>query len=522
MNLIFHRGPSGRRALGLVAWGLAVLFFAVPNALPAAPSGFQSTFRGALAADPELNAYYQTRRFRPLWVRGSTVSREADSFVQIVEQTGGPEGASRLAALIAQARTGSPAALAEAEMRLTRAFLAHHRGSQQTGVSMVYVDDELSPADVVRERSARIRSSRGLRAQLRDLTRTNLLHRQLEAGLAAYQMRWGALPRNRIASGGVLRVGSTGSRVRQLRRRLGFLESGPFDFQVENAVRAYQATHGLEVDGIVGRGTVTSLNRGPEHYERTILANMERLRALPADLGRRFLLVDAADSRLWMYEEGRPVDSMRVIVGKEAQPTPMMAALMRFVVLNPYWNIPPDLVRDRIVPGVQANGLGFLRERRYQLLSDWSDNPRTLDPASVNWSAVGAGRQELRVRQLPGRDNFMGAMKFMMPNDLGIYLHDTPSRELFDQPGRRFSSGCVRVEDYQRLAQWLFNGRVPRPNGSAEQRVDLPRPVPVYITYLTAAPAPQGIVFRSDAYGRDAPLLARLGNRRTLAMVSQD
>jgi L,D-transpeptidase YcbB len=521
MDLTLDRRPSGRRALGLFAWALAALCLAVPNAAPAARSGFQATFRSAVATDPTLSAYYEARRFRPLWVRGSTVNREADRFVEIVRATGGPEGASRLAALIAQARGGSPAALVEAEMRLTRAFLSHHQGSQQTGVSVVYVDEELSPADVIRERSARIRSSRGLRAQLRDLTRTNLLYRQLEAGLGGYRMRWGALPRNRVTAGG-LRLGATGPRVKSLRRRLGFAEAGPFDAQIENAVRAYQATHGLEVDGIAGRDTVASLNRGPEYYERLILANMERLRALPADLGRRFILVDAADARLWMYENDRPVDSMRVIVGKEAEPTPMMAALMRYVVLNPYWNIPPDLVRSRIVPGVQNGGLGFLRQRGYQLLSDWSESPTPLEPASVNWGAVGSGRQDLRVRQLPGRDNFMGAMKFMMPNDLGIYLHDTPARELFDQPGRRFSSGCVRLEDANRLARWLFNGRVPRPNGSPEQRVDLPRPVPVYITYLTAAPAPHGIVFRSDAYGRDARLVAQLNNRGTLASASQD
>lgn len=521
MELKHDREGVRRWILGFFGWAVALLIIAAPAT--AAGQSFSSTLRAAVASDATLNAYYQTRRYRPLWVRDSTVSREADRFVDIVRDTGGPEGAARLQAVIAQARSGgSPAALAEAEMRLTRAFLSHSQGSHQTGISMVYVDEELSPAETVRERSARIRSSRGLRAQLRDLTRTNLLYRQLEAGLAGYQMRWSALPRNRLSSGAALRAGATGARVRALRRRLGFAEAGRFDTQIEYALRAYQAAHGLDVDGIAGRGTIASLNRGPEHYERLVLANLERLRALPADLGRRFILVDAAEARLWMFEGGRPVDSMRVIVGKESEQTPMMAALMRYVVLNPYWNIPTDLVRERIVPGVQTNGLGFLRQRRYQILSDWSDSPVPVDPASVDWAAVGAGRRELRVRQLPGSDNFMGAMKFMMPNDLGIYLHDTPARELFDQPGRRFSSGCVRLEDAQRLARWLFEGRVPRPNGVAEQRVDLPRAVPVYITYLTAAPAPQGIVFRNDAYGRDAPLLARMGNRRTLAMTAQD
>jgi murein L,D-transpeptidase YcbB/YkuD len=129
----------------------------------------------------------------------------------------------------------------------------------------------------------------------------------------------------------------------------------------------------------------------------------------------------------------------------------------------------------------------------------------------VDWKAVAAGRQELPVRQVPGRDNAMGKMKFMFPNDLGIYLHDTPEKELFRKADRRFSSGCVRVEDAPRLAKWLFGKPLPVKAGGREQRVNLPEPVPVYITYLTAAPEGQTIAFRPDVYNRDQAQMARLG-----------
>jgi murein L,D-transpeptidase YcbB/YkuD len=245
--------------------------------------------------------------------------------------------------------------------------------------------------------------------------------------------------------------------------------------------------------------------------QRIIWANLERARAIPANPGRRYIVVDAAGARLWMFEDGQVRDSMRVIVGKPSQKTPMLAGLIRFTALNPYWNIPPDLVPTRVAKHVLKEGTGFLRRDRLQLLSDWSDGAHRLDPAKVDWRKVAAGRQLLRVRQLPGPGNMLSSMKFMMPNDLDIYLHDTPDKASFAQADRRLSSGCVRVEDAARLARWFYDGRPPVPSGAAEQRVDLPEPVPVYITYLTALPTGKGgIAFQQDVYGRDAALLARL------------
>ena len=201
---------------------------------------------------------------------------------------------------------------------------------------------------------------------------------------------------------------------------------------------------------------------------------------------------------------------MRVIVGKPGMPTPVMAGLIRYAVLNPYWNLPPDLIRKR-ARNVLRRGTRAIAAEQLQILSDWSPRARTLSPGQVDWRAVAAGRRYVNLRQRPGPGNMMGRIKFMMPNDLGVYLHDSPLRHFFARDDRRISSGCVRVEDASRLARWLFDGRPPRPSGTAEQRVDLPEAVPVYIAYFTALPTRGGIVFQPDRYGRDPGNPARAG-----------
>jgi murein L,D-transpeptidase YcbB/YkuD len=255
------------------------------------------------------------------------------------------------------------------------------------------------------------------------------------------------------------------------------------------------------VYGQLRNGLANSEGLSPA-LRRILMVNLDRARALPAGSGRH-ILVDAAGARLYMYDGRRMVDSMRVVVGKASEPTPMMAGLIRFAMVNPYWNIPPDLVRSRVAANVLDKGPSYLATKRYQLLSDWSDDPDVLKPSAVDWKAVANGSRELRVRQLPGADNAMGRMKFMFPNELGVYLHDTPEKGLLNEEVRNFSSGCVRLEDARRLAKWLFGKPLTTKSKKAEQQVDLPTPVPVYITYLTAAPEGRGIAYRNDVYNRD-------------------
>lgn len=246
-----------------------------------------------------------------------------------------------------------------------------------------------------------------------------------------------------------------------------------------------------------------------ERQRALIWHNLDRIRALPAQAAEKYVLVDAVSSRLWMYEGGKPVDSMRVVVGKAETPTPMMAGFLRFAIINPYWNVPPDLVQKTIATNVLDKGQDYLRTGRYQVLSDWSDDPALIDAETVDWSEVAAGTRQVRVRQLPGGPNFMGKVKFEFPNPQGIYLHDTPARDLLRKTDRHLSNGCVRLEDAGRFGRWLLGRKLPLATKAAEQRIDLPQLVPVYITYLTAMPQNGKIAFLTDPYGRDdAPRMA--------------
>ena len=192
-------------------------------------------------------------------------------------------------------------------------------------------------------------------------------------------------------------------------------------------------------------------------------------------------------------------------------PTPLMAGLIRYAVLNPYWNLPPDLIRERARKAPARRGR--LPRSGCRSCPTGRRRPACFDPRRVDWRAVAAGRRFVNLRQPPGAHNMMGRIKFMMPNDLGVYLHDTPHRDLFARDDRQISSGCVRLEDAQRLGRWLFRGRCRAPAAPPEQQVDLPEPVPVYIAYFTALPTRGGIVFQRDAYGRDRPATSRPARR---------
>jgi murein L,D-transpeptidase YcbB/YkuD len=246
------------------------------------------------------------------------------------------------------------------------------------------------------------------------------------------------------------------------------------------------------------------------HQRAAIWENLDRIRALPAIPTGRYVLVDAASATLWMYENGKAVDSMRVVVGKAETQTPMMAGFMRYAIVNPYWNVPPDLVRKSIAWNVNEKGLGYLKDGGYQVLSDWSAKPQVIDPATIDWNEVAAGTREVRVRQLPGQSNFMGKVKFEFPNPQGIYLHDTPDKALLRADMRQLSNGCVRLEDADRFGRWLLGKRLPRNVKGPEKRIDLAQIVPVYLTYLTAVPRNGQITFTADPYLRDRlPQLAR-------------
>jgi murein L,D-transpeptidase YcbB/YkuD len=477
--------PSLARLLS--AAGLAIGFWAVaaygypPQPAPARALAAGLDARAQFEPGPALLSFYAERDFQPVWSDGAD-----QALLDLL-----PPRPDIVAALNA-IRPGDRRARLRADMMLSQAFLDAARDSARPPQrnAMRYIDPGLAPAvaDDSNQLYALAAASSSADFARAALSR-NPAYDGLVRGLGAYRLRWSHLPQIQVAA----------NRPDQLRQRLALSANA----DPAPALCAFQQVHGLPVTGRADPATIAALNRGAAFYERLILANIERARAIPAVQGR-YVLVDTASARLWMVEDGRIQGTMRVIVGKSAMPTPEMAGLIRYAALNPYWNLPPDLIRKRARNAV-AHGPRVITEERLQVLSDWSDQARPLDPRRVNWSAVAAGRLLVNVRQLPGPQNMMGRVKFMLPNDLGVYLHDTPHRDLFAGADRRQSSGCIRLEDAQRLGRWLFQGPMPRATGAPEQRADLPEPVPVYITYLTVLPTADGrVVFLTDGYNRDS------------------
>lgn len=249
-----------------------------------------------------------------------------------------------------------------------------------------------------------------------------------------------------------------------------------------------------------------------EARRKIVVSSLARLRGVPN--ARRHILVDVASAQLWMYENGRVVDTMRVVVGKATTRTPLLAGYVRYAITNPYWNVPSDMASATIARNVVSRGPGYLKGGGYQVLSDWSDSPKVVDPRTIDWRAAQRGEVDLRVRQLPTAGNFMGKVKYEFPNPYDIYLHDTPRKDLMQQDARQLSNGCIRLEDAQRLGRWLMQGELPDAGGKPEHRVDLPRPVPIYITYLSARLDNGTVALGMDPYGLDTePALAAGASR---------
>ena len=360
---------------------------------------------------------------------------------------------------------------------------------------------------------------------LERLAPSDPLYAELRKTLARFR---GYAARSRwvgIESGPTLRLGDSGIRVEQLRARLllsGLLEAEPaaaseaaFDISVEDAVRTFQRRANLEPDGVVGTLTLAQLNRHANDRIDQIRANLERLRWLPTDRGRRNIRVNIADFQLEAWADGAIQRVHQVIVGQQYRSTPSFSGKITHLVFSPWWEVPHSLaVRDKLPlfkrdPGAVAR-LGYVVVDR---------NGGIVDPAGIDWKALSSSNFPYRLRQRPSPLNALGAVKFMFPNKHNVYLHDTSAPALFGRVRRSFSSGCIRVESALDLAQWLLS---PMPewtreridaaaSAGTEQTVVLDEPVSVHLLYLTAvSDGNGGVRFVDDLYQRDPALIAAL------------
>jgi murein L,D-transpeptidase YcbB/YkuD len=335
-----------------------------------------------------------------------------------------------------------------------------------------------------------------------------------------------------VPAGEKMRKGDHGTWISVLRSRLiisGDLAESPdtnptyFDDFLEDGVKRFQARHGLEVDGIVGSKTLAALNVPVEDRIRQIKLNMERWRWLPRDLGERHIMVNTANFKLNVIENEKTAQSTRAIVGRMERPTPVLSRKIKYLELNPYWNIPRNIALNDIIPSIKKDP-DYLADNNIRIFEDWTAHARELPPESIDWPHITKKNFVYRLRQDPSQSNALGQVKFIFPNKFSIYLHDTPARNLFNKTKRTFSSGCIRIEKPIQLAayllqdnpKWNLEKLTVAVNSKKNKAILLSHPINIHILYWTAWVDNDGIInFRNDIYGRDNRLNIALNEKAT-------
>ena len=475
-----------------------------------------------------LPRFYEDRGFVPVWTDADGGPR-VQALVRAIrraEDHGLDPSAYHLEAIEALAATPpSEEASTNLEFLASDAFLVlgshllHGRVNPET----------INPEWLANRRNARIDTvlaraveTDRIEETLYDLAPRQARYRRLveaarELRSVVAQGGWPTVPDER------LEVGSTGPAVLALRRRLGIGGDVPstedagrdgassFDEGLRESVIRFQTRHGLDADGVVGPATLGALNVSAARRLRQLEINLERWRWLPETLGAEHIEVNIPGFEVRVVENGNTVSVHRAVVGRPFRQTPMFSGTMTYLVLSPYWHVPPTIAAVDKLPAIKKDP-GVIARERMTLLEQGTDRP--VDPATVDWAAMTGPEfnRRYRLRQEPGPNNALGDVKFMFPNKHNVYLHDTPTRDLFERSARDFSSGCIRIERPLELAAYLLRDR-PGWNrqridqvvqARVEQTVRLERSVPVHLLYWTAWIGDDETPnFREDIYGRD-------------------
>ena len=367
-------------------------------------------------------------------------------------------------------------------------------------------------------------ATQDLAALLRDLAPPHAGYQRLRGALADLR-RAAAVARPLIAPGPALQPGDRGPRVSALRERLGVepLSSSAdvpvdvFDAPLQAAVTAFQASHGLDSDGVVGGRTLAALNQPPAQDIAQVRLNMEHWRWLPRDPGPRHVIVNLAGFELTSTQPGVAPLTLRVIVGRPDRSSPVMHGQIDALVLNPPWTVPKRLAVEDMLPQLRRDPTA-MQKKDIHILARRDGVLSEIDAGAVDWQSHHAQNFPFVLRQTPGPANSLGRIKFDMRNPLDIYLHDTPARNLFDKTQRTFSAGCIRVDQPLRLAVRLLGGDTDSAAAYLQRQIDsgrtvrvpLQQPVPVYLVYQTAWVDDDGnLQLREDVYGRDVQLRDR-------------
>jgi murein L,D-transpeptidase YcbB/YkuD len=503
----------------------------------AAPASFRGT-RWKL-----VQQVYRDHEYRPIWTAGEKLNGEARDLLETLchaEREGLRASDYDLSGLRAELtrlhdeKDPAPQAIAALDLRLTQRFLDYGadllagRLDPQAVDNGWYIRSRRAAIDTLLRASLQsddfddmIEPLRPRQREYKDMVKELEHYREI-----AEKGGWPTVP-----GGTRLARGSDGAAVLALRKRLDATDDlrraggkSVFDDDVAAAVARFQERHGIPVDSAAGPSTIRALNVPVEARIRQLELNLERYRWLPSDFGKRYILVNIPDYRLYAYDKGKEALTMRVIVGDEyGSATPVFADSMTYLVFRPQWDMPRRILVDEVIPKVRKD-IYYLARHGYEVV-DPERNEVITDPSAIDWSDLDTNEIHFRVRQKAGTGNALGNVKFMFPNQFSVYLHDTPADHLFDLSKRTLSHGCVRVEDPVKLAGYVLarqddwsEGKIreaiaPPKAGEAVTSitVDLEQPVPVYLVYLTAFMRDGVLHFRDDPYGKDSRVVNRMG-----------
>ena len=496
---------------------------------------------GATWCNPgAVTRFYQMRKYAPAWTKDGIPLPAADTLARAIKSADA-EGLQpkdyhleRIEAALAESRrilardekpdAGQTVAL---ELLLSDAYLVYaaHLLNGRVNPETLHADEwTIYPSrfNLVKHLSEALAGS-NVEESLKGLLPAQPGYGRLKTALVVYRALaekggWPAVPGD-----GKLEKGMKSERVAALRARLRVtgelsaasdVASDVFDEALEAAVKRFQLSHGLFDDGIVGARTLRALNVPAEKRVRQIELNLERWRWLPQNLGNPYILVNIAGYGLEVVENETPALTMKIIVGTAFQKTPVFSGKMTYIEMNPYWNVPHSIATEETLGKIRKDPKAFFAKENMRVFKA-GGNGETVDPDSVDWSALSENNFPYRLRQEPGPRNPLGRIKFMFPNKHSVYLHDTSDPQLFRKERREFSHGCIRIEKPMELADFVMRGskewsrkRIEAVLKTKETTVaNLPKPISVHILYFTAWGNGDGTAhFLEDIYRRDERL----------------
>ena len=487
----------------------------------------------------DLQRFYATRNYQSVWITAEvdlSLHETALTFIASADNEGLDSQdyhLQQLRQLQQQAKQSLPAAI-ELELRTTRAVMRLAKDLSRGRLSATAADPDWhirQPTfDAVTFLHEAIKTRR-LQQSLDDLFPQKTSYQLLKQTLILYQTLIDHHPDwIHIPNTSTIRPGDMRTIIPLIRQRIAQAyavdgmaeyhiaskESLHYDDELVTAVKTFQVQHGLNADGAIGKNTVRAFNIPLTWKIRQLRINMERLRWLPRDLGKRYIMVNTAGFRLIAAEQGEHALNMRIIVGRDYRSTPSFNGALSHMVLNPYWNVPASIARKDLLPKQQKDP-AFFTTGSFKVYPNHSRDAEALDPDTIDWHAIKRGFPYV-LRQDPGTNNALGKIKFMFSNAFDIYLHDTPSKPLFQKDIRAFSSGCIRLEKPLELAAFLLGGQAVSDKFLADMEsnktmaVHLPKQLPIYLVYITAwVDEQEKVHFSPDIYGRDLRALQYAG-----------